>query len=71
MKVVCIKDFKSKGLQYELTYGKVYEIQSKPQWGSEDSYFILCDMGYISAYNKESFVTTQEWRQIQLDKVIL
>jgi len=26
MKVVCIKKYRSQGLQYELTYGKIYDI---------------------------------------------
>ena len=26
MKIVCIKKYRSQGLQYELTYGKVYDV---------------------------------------------
>jgi len=70
MKVVCIKNFKSQALQYELTYGKVYEVQSKPEWADKDSHFIMCDRGYISSYRKECFVTIEEWREKKLNKVI-
>jgi hypothetical protein len=75
MKVVCIKDFKSSSLQYELTYGKVYQCESKPNWsiaGSlrDDCYFIRCDKGYISPYNKRSFITLEEWREKELNKIL-
>jgi hypothetical protein len=70
MKVICIKDFKSQALNYELTYGKVYDVQPKPFWGHEGSYFIMCDRGFISAYNKSLFVSLQTWREMQLGKVL-
>ena len=70
MKVVCIKDFKSAGLQYELTYGKVYEVQPKPEWGNIDSHFIMCDRGHISSYMKSCFVTLEEWRDRQLRQIL-
>lgn len=70
MKVVCIKHFKSAGLQYELTYGKVYDVQPKPIWSGDDTYFIKCDREFVSAYNKNSFITLEEWREKQLDKIL-
>ena len=70
MKVVCIKHFKSQGLQYELTYGKVYESLHKPHWSDNESYFIECDRGFISVYNKNSFITLEEWRERKLDKIL-
>ena len=69
-KVVCVKIFLSQVLQYELTYGKIYNVESKPSWASEDSYFIKCDRNFITPYKKNIFVTLQEWRQQQLDKLI-
>ena len=36
MKVVCIKHFKSQALQFELTYGKVYEVLPKPNWANPE-----------------------------------
>jgi hypothetical protein len=78
MYIVCVKDFKSKGLQYELTKDKVYESLSKPKWASEDSYFIMCDRdsyfimcdrGFISAYNKSLFLTLAEYRSNKLQEL--
>ena len=70
MKVVCIKHFKSTGLQYELTYGKVYESLPKPNWSDGDTYFIKCDREFISAYHKNSFILLEEWREQQINKVL-
>lgn len=73
MKVVCIKEFGKQchltpsGIQYELTKGKVYETISKPNWASEDSYFIMCDRGFISAYKQNCFVTLAEYRKLKLE----
>ena len=69
MKVVCIKKFKSQGLQYELTYGKIYEVQPQ-KWKDAEIYFILCDKEYISPYNKSSFITLEEWREKQIDNIL-
>jgi hypothetical protein len=74
MKVVCIKEFKSQALQYELTKGKVYETH-KPNWPRwfenhfKDSYFIMCDRGFISAYKQNSFVTLAEYRKLKLEEL--
>lgn len=75
MKVVCIKSFRSTyrkvdSLQYELTYGKVYECETKPKWASDNSYFIKCDKGFISAYDKGSFISLEEYRNTQLNKIL-
>jgi hypothetical protein len=70
MKVVCIKDFKSTSLQYELTYGKVYQCESKPNWSIDDCYFIRCDKGYISPYHIRNFITLEEWREKELNKLL-
>ena len=70
MKVVCIKHFMSQGLQYELTYGKVYESLPKPKWADSESYFIKCDRGFISSYKKTSFITIEEWRESQIDNIL-
>jgi hypothetical protein len=68
MKVVCIKDFKSTSLQDELTYGKIYEAESRPN--IDDCYFVRCDKGYISPYNKRNFITLEEYRNTQLNKIL-
>lgn len=70
MKVVCIKHFKSQGLQYELTYGKVYELLPLPGWSDGETYFIKCDRGFISSYHKNSFMLLEEWREKQLNNLI-
>lgn len=73
MKVVCIKDFKSQGLQYELTYGKVYELlplPGSPNGPDGETYFIRCDRGFINSYHKNSFITLEEWREKQLNNLI-
>lgn len=69
MKIVCITEFKSQGLQYELTKDKIYESLSKPNWASEDSYFIMCDRGFISAYNKRNFNTLVEYRNKKIENL--
>lgn len=70
MKVVCIKNFKSQGLQFELTYGKIYDVLPKPNWANPESYFIKCDRGFISSYYKNSFMSLEEWRESQLRKIL-
>ncbi len=70
MKVVCIKNFLSQGLQYELTYGKVYQLEPTPSWYGEDNYFIKCDRGFIGTYHKNSFVTLEQWREMELNKIL-
>lgn len=70
MRVVCIKHFKSQGLQYELTYGKAYDVLPKPNWANPESFFIKCDRGFISSYHKNSFMLLEEWWERQLNKVL-
>lgn len=73
MKIICITEFVERNpLSWELTYGKTYKIEPKPKWANNDSdtYFIRCDKGYVSAYNKASFVTLENWREIQLGKIL-
>lgn len=70
MRVVCIKHFKSQALQYELTYGKVYDVLPKPTWANPESFFIKCDRGFISSYHKNSFMLLEEWREKQLNKIL-
>lgn len=69
MKVVCIKHFKSQGLQYELTYGKVYHTVDNPSWAAENTYYLMNDRGFISAYNSSSFITLEEWRDKKLKSI--
>jgi hypothetical protein len=71
MKVVCIKKYLSTSLQYELTYGKIYETLPKSSNDPlVDDYRIECDRGFIEYYSKSTFVTLEDWRQQQLDKLL-
>lgn len=73
MKVVCIKNFKSQGLQYELTYGKVYDALSI--FGGVFAYdgitiMVINDRGHKEHYKKSHFVTIEQWRKEQIDKIL-
>lgn len=51
MKVVCINKYLSTHLQYELTYGKIYEVLPKLHVDLlMDDYRIKCDRGEIHCY---------------------
>ena len=76
MKVVCVKKYLSTSLQYELTYGKIYETLPIPISGTGDStylsqdYKIVCDRGFIEYYSKSNFVTIEEWRDNKINKIL-
>jgi len=77
MKVVCVKKYLSTNLRYELTYGKIYETLPMPISGTggdltylSKDYKIKCDRGFIEYYSKDTFVTLEDWRQQQLDKLL-
>jgi len=70
MKVVCIKKYLSTHLKYELTYGKIYETLPKFPNDLLDDYRIECDRGFIEYYSKTTFVTLEDWRQQQINKII-
>jgi hypothetical protein len=66
MKVVCIKHFKSQGLQYELTYGKAYDVLEVPKWATDAVIHIMNDRGFKSLYSISCFVELEEWRDKKL-----
>lgn len=72
MKVVCIKKYRSTTLQYELTYGKVYD--KLPGCGMQgiDKYnhWIINDRGHREYYPNKTFLTLEEWRERKLDKIL-
>jgi len=71
MKVVCIKKYLSTNLKYELTYGKIYETLPKyPNDTLVDDHRVLCDRGFIEYYNKKNFITLEQWREQQLNKIL-
>lgn len=66
MKIVCNRDFKN--WDGELTYGKVYDILPKQE--SVKSFPIINDKGQEQYYFKFMFVTLEEWRDKQLNKLL-
>jgi len=69
MKVVCVRNFKSQGLQYELTFGKIYNaIESK--FLLDDWTLVVNDKGNTELYSKEVFITLEEWRNNKINKII-
>lgn len=74
MKIVCIKKYKSQGLQLELTYGKVYQVLDV-NLGiglplSEHNYWIINDRGRKEYYSKTDFVELNQWREMQIDNLV-
>jgi hypothetical protein len=72
MKVVCIKKYRSQGLQHELTFGKMYDVlQGCGLKGIDDyNYFIINDRGHKEYYSKNTFLTLDEWRKRQLSEIL-
>jgi len=77
MKIVCNRDYKKwEGISDELTYGKVYDILPK-QVGFDsrlvidsNNWWIINDKGQEQYYFKFMFVTLEEWRELQLNKLL-
>jgi hypothetical protein len=74
MEIVCIRKYKSQGLQLELTYGKTYEVipftrglEYLPY--TKDNYSIKNDRNHINYYSKTDFVTIDEWRELRLKEI--
>jgi hypothetical protein len=81
MKIVYNRDFKSAyinshSLSDELTYGKVYDIlPNRVGFDSRlvidsNNWWIINDKGQEQYYFKFMFVTLEEWREIQLNKIL-
>ena len=71
MKVVCIKKYLSTELRYELTYGKTYDIiTGKGNYDfATNNHLVLNDRNFIEWYSKDTFITLEEWREHQLNKL--
>ena len=74
MEIVCIKKYKSQGLQLELTYGKLYKVLPFPFGAeglpyTENNYSIVNDRNQTEYYSKGDFVTIDEWRELKLEEV--
>jgi len=80
MKIVCNRDFKNwegwEGISDELTYGKVYDIlPNRVGFDSRlvidsNNWWIINDKGQEQYYFKFMFVTLEEWRDKQLNKLL-
>lgn len=60
---------------YELTYGKVYETIefSKPLTElkyPERYYQVINDRNYIEYYSKDTFVSLETWRDMQVSNIL-
>ena len=73
MKIVCIKKYRSQGLQYELTYGKVYDVLPGCGLSGIDynNYFIINDRGHREYYSKDTFLTLEKWRDRKLNELLV
>ena len=74
MAIVCVKKYVSQGLQYELTYGKSYEVLPFPKGIdtlplASKSYYIRNDRGEYTYYDRNVFISLDEWRQKQIEKI--
>lgn len=68
MKVVCIDNRINRGIdKEELTMYKAYDIINEDVGGT---YYIRNDLGKCYDYNKTRFITLDEWRRIQLKKIL-
>jgi len=71
MRVVCIKKYKSQGLQLELTYGKSYEVIPRDFVESDKhNYWIVNDRGRRNYYSRDTFVTEEDWREGRIDQIL-
>jgi hypothetical protein len=73
-KLVCIENFKDSSLESELTYGKIYSPKAVASNYSQNFpsnyYFIINDNNTLEKYHSKYFVTIEEWRQNQLNKIL-
>ena len=60
-----------------LTKGKVYEGDLTPTMydpktlqPTDPSYIVKCDDGKLRKFEAKHFITLEEWRQTQLDKIL-
>lgn len=66
MKVVCINNI-FRGEVIPFTIGKVYETKGGPA----AQYSIMSDDGMIYELSTSRFIDLEEWREKQIDKILL
>ncbi len=66
MKVVCINNSKLRGKEIPYTIGKVYETNGGPA----AQYLVMSDDGDFYNLSTSRFISLEEWREKQLDKIL-
>jgi hypothetical protein len=72
-KLVCISPNEEVGgriIKQPLTYGRIYEVITSGQSAGGKFYFIENDKGKREHYWQNKFVTPEEYRNQQLDKIL-
>ena len=72
MKIVCVNNI---GYESELTIGKTYDLILRITAHQSSSrrfspYKVLNDLGQVYSFNEERFITLEEWRESQLNKIL-
>lgn len=75
MKVVCINScslFPPGNIVPNLTDGKVYDVMVHNELRSKDSIILTIedDSGFINKYHKSRFITLEEYRNNQLNRIL-
>lgn len=76
MKLMCINNMSmEQGYIPPITIGKIYETDELPDdiydiWIEDANYKIINDNGFSSWELIENFITLEEWREQQLNKII-
>ena len=58
------------GPYYALTIGKAYEVKMNLEKNRLKSFMIVNDLGWDKSYPTEHFVSEEEWRDQQINKII-
>ena len=66
MKIVCVDNI---GYESELTIGKTYDLISYSS-RSFSPYKVLNDLGQVYSFDEERFITLDEYREKQIDKIL-
>ena len=74
MKVVCVNHISSVA-SFGLTFGKVYDVIPRGMYPfyvfhQDDCYVITNDSGKSWNYNKELFITLDEYRNLRINKIL-
>lgn len=76
MKLMCVNNISmEQGYIPPITIGKIYETDELPDviydiWVEDANYKVINDNGFSSWELIENFITLEEWRDKQLNKII-